>query len=284
MKRIIVIAVCLFLVLTSCTNIIGTEETTSSSKESTAEKIAESSESKSEKITETEEAPSESETEKITEIEEAPSESETEKITETEESPSESESTEITTEKETEVVTEEYTQRPYEDMLDADPDLDEVDYTKLSFVSDISFKMNEAETIDSRVTFINLWFETLKGVAAYDGEMTSVSNRDEAFALLDQYIKSDKVDAMEYSIMIILCYDNAEYAANLDLYYSFMEYSEKYKFGYSGSNYEIAPQDSLLYIKKELDLFHTTDDLLNVLVRYTRYSGINKIIICSAAE
>ena len=207
-----------------------------------------------------------------------------ESTTEKNEIPSESESTEKTTEKETEEITEEYTQRPYEDILDADPDLEEIDYSKLAFISDVSFKMNEAETIDSRVTFVNLWFETLEEVAAYDGETASVSNRDEAFALLDQYIKSDKVDAMEYSIMIILCYDNAEYAANLDLYYSFIEYSEKYKFGYSGSNYEIAPQDSLLYIKKELDLFHTTDDLLNVLVRYTRYSGINKIIICSATE
>ena len=284
MKKILIIAICLLFVLTSCANIIGPEETTSSSKESTAEKIAESSESKSEKITETEESPSESETEKITETGEAPSESETEKITETEEAPPESESTEITTEKETEVVTEEYTQRPYEDMLDADPDLDEVDYTKLSFVSDISFKMNEAETIDSRVTFINLWFETIKGVAAYDGEMTSVSNRGEAFALLDQYIKSDKVDAMEYSIMIVLCYDSAEYASQLGLYYTPMEYSEKFNFGYSGSQYEIAPRVSLIYIKKELELFHTTDDFLNALMKYTRYSGINKIIICSAAE
>ena len=213
-----------------------------------------------------------------TTIENAPTESNVAEAT------SKNESIETTTEKETEEITEVYTQRPYPDTLDADPDLEEIDYTKLAFISDVSFKMNEAETIDSRVTFVNLWFETLEGVDAYDGETASVSNRDEAFALLDQYIKSDKVDAMEYSIMIILCYDNAEYAANLDLYYSFMEYSEKYKFGYSGSNYEIAPQDSLLYIKKELELFHTTDDLLNALVQYTRYSGINKIIICSAAE
>ncbi len=230
MKRVVIIAVCLLLLLPSCANSKGLEETTLSSKENVTENSV------------------------------------------------------ATSANDTEEVTEAYTQRSYEDMLDADPDLEDVDYTKLVFISDVSFKMNEAETIDSRVTFVNLWFETIEGVAAYDAEMTSVSNRDEAFALLDQYIKSDKIDAMDYSIMIILCYDNAEYAANLGLYYTPMEYSEKLNLGYSGSKYEIAPQDSLLYIKKELDLFHTTDDLLNALVQYTRYSGINKIIICSAVK
>ena len=230
MKRVVIIAVCLLLLLPSCANSKGLEETALSSKENVTENSV------------------------------------------------------ATSANDTEEVTEAYTQRSYEDMLDADPDLEDVDYTKLVFISDVSFKMNEAETIDSRVTFVNLWFETIEGVAAYDAEMTSVSNRDEAFALLDQYIKSDKIDAMDYSIMIILCYDNAEYAANLGLYYTPMEYSEKFNLGYSGSKHEMAPQDSLLYIKKELDLFHTTDDLLNALVQYTRYSGINKIIICSAAK
>lgn len=245
MKRLI-LAVCLLLVLASCTNIIGQEETTMENSAIVSESEFESG-IKSEKTTD------------------------------------ENDSTESTAERQPEEVIEECTQRPYPSILDRDPDLDAVDYSKFVFIDGLPFPINDL-SVNAPVNEVQACIaDMVNSIKDHNGDGLTVSDHEEAVMLIEQFVTSQEIEG--YSLMVLVCYDAVESSDNSGLYYVNTKYSEVFEYKYSIAKYGVEePIDVLMFIQKELELFNTPENLMTAIEKYTKYSKVTKIIICAAKE
>ena len=205
--------------------------------------------------------PQESDTEretKSTENEAISTEKETEKQTERQ--------TEKETEKETEP---EWAQMEYWDVGDQDPDLENVDYSKLMFCTDIVTYSNDLELKVSKLSDVRTMKEL---VEAKESEWKKVTSYDEGLALLKEIIADSQ--NQECALMVIVEYTSEDgpwvFSVN-------NHYKARHELEYSNGEKKLI----WFYSKEWIESGFTPspEKLMETFERYTMYSDFSRIVI-----
>jgi len=158
----------------------------------------------------------------------------------------------------------------YDDYVDPDPDLETIDYSKLVFLPDIDYVFDGEEgeyPMGGAAT--ELLASSLVAEIDGDGNTTSVDSWDEAFGCFNQIAEDSKSD--KYTLSVVLHFTDSfdSLFCYTPLTYTKAYYTHEY--------------DIFIYSRAQIKHF-TPEYIVSELLNYTKYSYIDKIVICAPGE
>ena len=202
---------------------------------------------------------------------------ETETETETENETDIETDTETDTETDIETDTEEYLRTDYVDADDPKSDLDEVDYSKLVFLSDIDYVFEgeggKYPIGEDRADILNLLEAE---ISANEENVTSVNDLDDAVSLFNQLVEGSKSD--KYTLLVTLYID--EQTDPWSFHYSPTFFTKVF---YGSPSVLVYSRAQIEYFSSEINHF-SPETIMKALLNYTKYSCISKIVICAPGE
>jgi len=146
----------------------------------------------------------------------------------------------------------------YPDVIEAETDLAEVDYSKFLFLTEPMYIDSDKELSIHNYSEAR---QMLKAAEAYDGELVSASSYDEALSLLSQVIEGSGDN--KYKLMVAVSFTGVQGG-----YYVSTRYSEMYNM-YPNTGER---QDLLFFSERNID-YVTIDGFLRAWERFTKYSS-----------
>ena len=170
-----------------------------------------------------------------------------------------------------EIESEKHFKNTYEDYLDPDPDIDAIDYSKLVFIPDIDYVFDgeEGEYPDSGTLVVGELASSLTAEIEGDRNATSPESLEEAIECFDQLAYDSISD--KYTVTVLLHFTDSfdELFCYAPLTYTMAYYTHDY--------------DILVYSRAQIKHF-TSEYIVSKLLDYTKYSYIDKIVVCAPGE